>query len=77
MFPLLSDDDRENMTRVWQVVMPAEVFGGAIQLVHQAIGDDFAELSRRIPDLTPEPETTADVALSVSAATAEVAGARS
>ncbi|TML14129.1 MAG: hemerythrin domain-containing protein [Actinobacteria bacterium] len=51
MFPLLSDDDRENMTRVWQMVMPAEVFGGAIQLVHNAIGDGFAELSRRIPEL--------------------------
>ena len=49
MFPLLGDDDRENMTRIWQMVMPAEVFGGAIQLVHQAIGDDFAELTRRIP----------------------------
>ena len=51
MFPLLGDDDRENMTRVWQMVMPPQVFGGAIQLVHQAIGDDFAELERRIPGL--------------------------
>ena len=51
MFPLLADDDRENMTRVWQMVMPPEVFAGAIQLVHQAIGDDFVELNRRIPEL--------------------------
>ena len=51
MFPLLGDDDRENMTRIWQMVMPAEVFGGAIQLVRQAIGDGFAELNRRIPEL--------------------------
>jgi len=51
MFPLLGDDDRENMTRVWQMVMPPEVFGGAVQLVHQAIPDGFAELSRRIPEL--------------------------
>ena len=51
MFPLLGDDDRENMTRVWQMVMPPEVFGGAIQLVHQAIPDGFAELNRRIPGL--------------------------
>ena len=57
--------------------MPAEVFGGAIQLVHQAIGDEFAELARRIPDLAPAPESTTDVALSVSAATAEVTGTRS
>jgi hypothetical protein len=51
MFPLLADDDRENMTRVWQMVMPPEVFGGSMQLVHQAIGDDFVELNRRIPEL--------------------------
>ena len=51
MFPLLGDEDRENMTRVWQMVMPAEVFAGAIQLVHQAVGDGWAELNRRIPEL--------------------------
>ena len=51
MYPLLGDDDRENMTRIWQMVMPADAFAGAVQLVHQAIGDEFAELSRRIPDL--------------------------
>ena len=77
MYPLLGHDDRENMTRIWQHVMPADAFTAAVQLVHLAIGDDFAELARRIPDLTPEPETMADVGLSVSAATAEAAGARS
>ena len=51
MYPLLGDDDRENMTRIWQMVMPADAFAGAVQLVHQAIGDDYAELHRRIPDL--------------------------
>jgi NRPS condensation-like uncharacterized protein len=49
MFPLLGDGDRENMTRVWQMVMPAGAFAGAIQLVHQAVGDGWAELIRRIP----------------------------
>jgi hypothetical protein len=51
MFPLLSDDDRENMTRIWQMVMPPEVFAGAIQLAHQAMGDGWTELNRRIPEL--------------------------
>ncbi len=51
MFPLLGDNDRENMTRVWQMVMPAEVFAGAIQLVHQVVGEGWAELTRRIPEL--------------------------
>jgi hemerythrin HHE cation binding domain-containing protein len=51
MFPLLGNDDRENMTRIWQMVMPADVFAGACTLVAQAIGDDWAELARRIPEL--------------------------
>jgi len=51
MFPLLGDDDRENMTRIWQMVMPADAFTGAIALVQNAIGEDFVELARRIPEL--------------------------
>jgi hypothetical protein len=51
LFPLLGDDDRENMTRIWQKVMPPEAFAGATQLVAAAIGDDWSELSRRIPEL--------------------------
>jgi hypothetical protein len=51
LYPLMGDDDRENMTRIWKMAMPAEVFAGSIQLVHQAIGDGWAELTRRIPDL--------------------------
>jgi hypothetical protein len=52
MYPLLGHNDRENMTRIWQRVMPPDAFTGAVQLVHQAIGDEFAELARRIPELT-------------------------
>ena len=51
LYPLMGDDDRENMTRIWQMAMPPEVFAGSIQLVHQAIGDGWEELTRRIPDL--------------------------
>ena len=51
MFPLLGPDDRENMTRVWQMLMPAEAFAGVKQLVQKAVGDDWAELTRRIPEL--------------------------
>jgi hypothetical protein len=51
MFPLMGHDDRENMVRIWQMAMPAPVFAGAKQLVQQAIGDDWAELVRRIPSL--------------------------
>jgi hypothetical protein len=55
MFPLLGHDDRENMTRIWQHVMPAEAFAGATQLVAVAIGDDWSELTRRIPELATAP----------------------
>jgi hypothetical protein len=51
MFPLMADDDRENMTRIWQKVMPRDAFDGAIQLVRRAIGSEFTELARRIPNL--------------------------
>jgi hemerythrin-like domain-containing protein len=52
MFPLIGDDDRENMLRIQQMVLPADVFAGVTQLVRRAIGDDWAELTRRIPELT-------------------------
>jgi hypothetical protein len=51
LYPLMGPDDRENMTRVWQMLMPEEVFAGALGLVRSAIGDDFAELTDRIPEL--------------------------
>ena len=51
LFPLLGDDDRENMTRIWQMVMPPPVFAGAKQLIQKSIPDGWAELARRIPEL--------------------------
>jgi len=51
LFPLLGDDDRENMTRIWQMVMPPPVFAGAKQLIQKAIPDGWAELARRVPGL--------------------------
>jgi hypothetical protein len=51
LYPLLGHDDRENMTRIWQMVMPAPAFAAAKQLIQKAIGDDWAELTRRIPTL--------------------------
>ena len=51
MFPLMGHDDRENMIRIWQMVMPAPVFAGVKELIKKAIGSDWAELTRRIPTL--------------------------
>lgn len=51
LYPLMGPDDRENMTRVWQMLMPDEAFSGALQLIQGVVGNDFAELTRRIPEL--------------------------
>jgi hypothetical protein len=51
MFPLMGNDDRENMTRIMQMVMPPPVFAGTKQLIQKAIGNDWTELIRRIPTL--------------------------
>jgi hypothetical protein len=52
MYPLLNHDDRENMTRIWQMVMPQPAFSFATQLIQKAIGNDgWAELTRRISGL--------------------------
>jgi len=51
LYPLIGHDDRENMTRIWQMVMPAPVFAGAKELIRKAVGNDWTELTRRIPTL--------------------------
>ena len=51
LFPLIGHDDRENMTRIWQMVMPPPAFAGVKELIRKSIGSDWAELTRRIPAL--------------------------
>jgi hypothetical protein len=51
MYPLLENTDRENMIRIKQMVMPPPVFEQAKQLIKLAIGSDWAEMTRRIPNL--------------------------
>jgi hypothetical protein len=51
LFPLIGQDDRENMTRIWQTVLPPPAFANVQGLIKQAIGSDWAELERRIPTL--------------------------
>ncbi len=51
LYPLIGADDRENMTRIWQTVLPPPMFAQVSQLIHKAVGDDWAELVRRIPTL--------------------------
>ena len=51
LFSLIGNDDRENVVRTFQMGMPAPVFEGVKALIRQTIGDDWAELVRRIPGL--------------------------
>jgi hypothetical protein len=51
LFPLIGNDDRENMTRIWQMVMPAPAFTNVKELIKKSVGSDWAELTRRIPTL--------------------------
>ena len=48
---LLDPDDRENMTRIWRQALPEPAFTKVTKLIRIAIGDDWAELTRRIPEL--------------------------
>lgn len=51
LYPLIGIDDRENMTLIWQMMMPVPVFAGVKVLIRKAIGSEWAELVRRIPSL--------------------------
>jgi hypothetical protein len=51
LFPLIGNDDRENMTRIWQSVLPAPAFAGVKKLIEKSVGSDWDELTRRIPTL--------------------------
>ena len=51
LYPLIGNDDRENMTLIWQKMMPVPVFAGVKQLIRKAIPGDWPELVRRIPSL--------------------------
>jgi len=51
LYPLIGSDDRENMTRIWQQALPKPAFTKATQLIKSAIGEDWVELTSRIPKL--------------------------
>jgi hypothetical protein len=51
LFPLLGIKDRENVARIFQTVLPPPVFAGVKQLIRKAVGDDWKELARRVPEL--------------------------
>jgi hypothetical protein len=51
LFPLIGNDDRETMTRIWQVMMPAPVFAGVKELIRKSVGSDWEVIRRRIPTI--------------------------
>lgn len=51
LFPLIGINDRENMVRIFLANLPSDAFAGATALIRQAIGNDWAELARRVPEL--------------------------
>jgi hypothetical protein len=51
LFPLIGHDDRENMIRIWQMMLPPPAFAGVKEIARKSIGNDWAELERRIPGL--------------------------
>jgi len=51
MFPLMGNDDRENMIRIMQAMFPAPAFSEAKELIKKAVGSDWEELTRRISTL--------------------------
>jgi len=56
LFPLLGDDDRENLIRIWQTMMPPPAFAQVKRLIQKVIGNDWSELTRRIPSLVETAE---------------------
>ena len=51
LFPLLGHDDRAVVTRGWMTYMPPQVFAGLKSLIRETVAGDWAELTRRIPEL--------------------------
>jgi hypothetical protein len=49
LFPLIGNDDRENMVRIWQMVMPPPVFVQIKELIQKSVGAAWSELEKRIP----------------------------
>ncbi len=51
LFPLVGLDDRETMIHVYQAMMPEPVFTSTKELIKNAIGSEWAELTERVPEL--------------------------
>jgi iron-sulfur cluster repair protein YtfE (RIC family) len=51
LFPLLDLDDQVIVTRLWMSLMPPPVFATIKQLIKKNVAENWAELTRQIPEL--------------------------
>lgn len=51
LFPLIRLTDQENMIRIFQKALPAPAFASAKPMIQMAMGDDWIEMIRRIPEI--------------------------
>jgi hypothetical protein len=51
LFPLLNHDDRAVVAKGWMSLMPPQAFAGLKPLIREAVAGDWAELTRRVPEL--------------------------
>ena len=51
LYALLGPDDRENMIRIMRQALPEPVFATATKLIQATIGNEWADVTRRIPEL--------------------------
>ncbi len=51
LFPLLDLEDRIVVTKGWMTLMPPQVFAGLKPLIRKSVGQNWSELSQRIPEL--------------------------
>jgi hemerythrin-like domain-containing protein len=49
--PLVGQTDRENIIRIWQMVLPPPFFAEVREVIQKVTGNDWIELTQRIPGL--------------------------
>ena len=49
--PLVGLEDKENIIRIWQMVLPPPVYADVRDVIQKVTGSDWIELTRRIPEL--------------------------
>ena len=52
LFPLIGIDDRENMVRIWQTMLPPPAFAGVKEIARKSVAaEQWAEVQQRVPGL--------------------------